>query len=84
MKSVTILTISSCCSKFNVENLNNATRIICATYGVSEFQVLDELRDIFEFGLDKSRCSTERIINLWEDYCADQFLINCEELGIAA
>ncbi|MDI4653809.1 MULTISPECIES: hypothetical protein [Pseudoalteromonas] len=71
-------------NQFNPENLNNAVRMICATYGVSDYQVHDALRDVYEYGLDRSSCSAQRIIYLWEDHCADQFAYDCEEYGFAA
>lgn len=83
MQSITPIN-SKAKNQFNPENLNNAVRIICATYGVSDYQVRDALRDAYEFGLDKSSCSAQRIIHLWEDHCADQFAYDCEEYGFAA
>ena len=83
MQSIT--SISTKAKKtFNPENLNNAVRMICATYGVSDYQVRDALTDVYEYGVDKSSCSSERIIQLWQDHCADQFAYDCEEYGFAA
>lgn len=83
MQSITLINTKAR-SQFNPVNLNNAVRQICATYGVSEYQVKDSLQDILEFGLDKSSCSAQRIIQMWEDYCAEQFSYDCEEYGLAA
>jgi hypothetical protein len=71
-------------NQFNPDNLNNSARVISATYGVSDESVRDALRDVCEFGLDKSTCSAQRIIYLWEDHCAEQFSYDCEEYGFAA
>lgn len=69
---------------FNHESLNIAVRVICETYRVPSYLVRDVLQDVCIFDQDKSKYSAERIINLWEDHCAEQFLIDCEEYGIAA
>lgn len=70
--------------EFKPENLNNAIRVICTTYGVEDYRVRDLLSQVYEFGLDKSVSSAQRIIRLWDDHCAEQFTNECEEFGFAA
>lgn len=44
----------------------------------------DALSEVHEYDLNKSTCSAQRIIHLWEDHCAEQFAYDCEEYGLAA
>lgn len=71
-------------SQFNAVEQGKAIRVIRARYGVSEEVVLTLLEDVHEFGLKKSTCSAQRIIDLWDDHCSDQFAHDCSEYGIAA
>ena len=71
-------------NQFSPESLNKAVRIICATYRASDYQVRDALSEVHEYDLNKSTCSAQRIIHLWEDHCAEQFAYDCEEYGLAA
>lgn len=71
-------------SQFNAVELAKAIRVIKAKYGVSEELIRNLLDDVNEFGLKKSTCSAQRIIDLWDDHCAEQFSYYCDEYGIAA
>jgi hypothetical protein len=71
-------------NEFKPENLNIAIRAICATYGVEDYRVRDILIQVFEFDLNKSVCSVQRIIRLWDDHYAEEFSLECEEYGFAA
>jgi len=71
-------------SQFNPVELAKAIRVIKAQCGVSEELIRNLLDDVNEYGLDKPFCSAQKIIDLWDDYCADQFAHDCYEYGLAA
>lgn len=69
---------------FNPENLNMAVLLISRKNSVSEYMIRDRLNDVSVFGFDKAACSVGQILNLWDDYCANDFASDCEEIGLAA
>lgn len=71
-------------SQFNAVELAKAIRIIKARYGVNEELIRNFLDNADEFGLNKYTCSAQRIIDFWDDHCAEQFAHDCDEYGIAA
>lgn len=71
-------------SQFNAVELAKAIRVIKAKYGVSEELIRNLLDNAHEFDLNKYTCSAQRIIDFWDDHCAEQFAYYCDEYGIAA
>ena len=71
-------------SQFNSLEQNKAVRVISERYGVCQDVVRTLLDNAYEFGLKKSTCSAQRIIDFWDDHCAEQFSYDCEEYGLAA
>tara|TARA_B100000700_G_C14495148_1_gene601447 strand:+ start:281 stop:517 length:237 start_codon:yes stop_codon:yes gene_type:complete len=69
---------------YEFNKLHLAVKKISAAYGVSEHQVISRLQEIVVFGVCKSSLGTERIIDLWDDHCANDFEYDCEEIGLVA
>jgi hypothetical protein len=84
MRKATVKTFSIGRSQFNLESLNSAVRMICAASDIDDCLVRDRLNEAFEFGLDKSTCSAQRIIRLWDDHCAEKFACESEEYDLVA